>query len=1032
MVNVLSPQRGATDETEDMGALVARTDWASTGLGAMNMWPQSLRTAFSICLDSGFPIAVFWSDELIQLYNDAYRPILGSTKHPAALGQRAQDCWTEVWDFIGPMLRGVLHTGKATYREDLLVPLDRNSHLEEAYFTFSYSPIRVEGEGVGGVFCVVAETTDRVLMERRLQTLHALGAQATSARNSADACVRACAVLSENPNDVPFALVYLFDADRSSAYLAGAAGLPIGGPSSVAQVEFGGDPDIWSLSSIATGAQIFVVDDLQRRGFTLEGGVWPVPPSSALVLPLGTSHDEQPLGAIVLGVSPRREIDDAYRAFLEMTAGHVATAIVNARAYEQERQRADALAELDRAKTAFFSNVSHEFRTPLTLMLGPIEQILAGAQGPVPDEQRVELEIVHRNSLRLLRLINTLLDFSRIEAGRVEAIYEPLDLAVLTADLASQFQSAIERAGLRLRITCPPLPELVYADRDMWEKIVLNLLSNALKHTHAGEISVCVGVVGDRIELIVSDTGIGIADVHLPRLFERFYRVSGTKARTHEGTGIGLALVLELVKLHGGSIAVESVVGKGTTFTVSIPCGTSHLPADRIRAARVLPSTAIGVSPYVEEALRWLPDADSADDFLRSTSDITGETPTSSPTGRIVLADDNADMRGYVAGLLVAGGFAVQAVGDGEAALTAAREHRPDLVLADVMIPRLDGFGLLRAMRADPCLRDVPVVFLSARADEDARIEGVAAGADDYLVKPFSAHELLARVGTHVRLALQRRETTRMLARAHAEAETARARLADLIADAPAMIAVLRGPEHVYELINAAYRESVGDRAILGKTIREAFPELVGQGLYELLDGVYATGRPHTASDAPVYLDRLGRGDLQLVYYNFVYQPTRDSDGAIDGILVLATDTTQQVEARQKVESLAAENGQLYEEAQEAIRVRDRFLAVASHELRTPVTSMLGYAQMLERTWQRGAMDEARVARSITTIVSEGHRLARLTQDLLDVSRIQEGQLLLRLEDMDLAASVRAAVQRYQDLVQGRHVFSLISRTMHT
>ena len=216
---------------------------------------------------------------------------------------------------------------------------------------------------------------------------------------------------------------------------------------------------------------------------------------------------------------------------------------------------------------------------------------------------------MQRNGLRLQKLVNTLLDFSRIEAGRMQAVYEPTDLADVTAELASNFRSACERAGLRLVVDCPALPDPVYVDRDMWEKIVLNLLSNAFKFTFAGEITVILRSAGETVELAVRDTGTGIPAAEIPHLFERFYRVEGARGRTHEGTGIGLALVQELVKLHGGSVRVESAPSRGSTFIVSIPTGTAHLPADLIGGTRTLSSTALGARPYVEEALRWLPDA---------------------------------------------------------------------------------------------------------------------------------------------------------------------------------------------------------------------------------------------------------------------------------------------------------------------------------------------------------------------------------------------------------------------------------------
>ncbi|WDT78911.1 MAG: ATP-binding protein [Candidatus Manganitrophus sp.] len=303
----------------------------------------------------------------------------------------------------------------------------------------------------------------------------------------------------------------------------------------------------------------------------------------------------------------------------------------------------------------------------------------------------------------------------------------------------------------------------------MWEKIVLNLLSNAFKFTFEGEIEVALRWAEDRVELTVRDTGTGIPKEELPHLFERFHRVKGARARTHEGSGIGLALVQELVRLHGGTIGVESEVDRGTTFRVTIPAGAAHLPVDRIGGTRTQASTGTGAAPYVEEALRWLPEAQSAHSGVRNEEAALSGTLQSA---RILLADDNADMREYVKRIL-SRHWTVEEVEDGAAALAALRERAPDLVLTDVMMPEMNGFELLQTLRADPRTREIPIILLSARAGEESRVEGLEAGADDYLVKPFSARELTARVGAHLELARLRRETLRSEQQLRLEAEEA-------------------------------------------------------------------------------------------------------------------------------------------------------------------------------------------------------------------------------------------------------------------
>ena len=705
-------------------------DWRTSAVGPVSQWPQSLRTAVSICLGSRHPIVLWWGPDRTMFYNDAYRPMLGASKHPQFLGRSGRDCWSDIWDIIGPMMDQVLATGEATWSEDFFLLMSRHGYVEETYFTFSYSPIRDEDGRPAGIFNACTESTGRVIGERRLRTLRELAIEARSAREAARTCAE---VLDHDRRDIPFALVYLRDESGTGFELA-------------AQLGFDGEVAMqWPLAEVVERRAPLSIAGLRARA--LPKGPWAESPDEALALPIAMPGG-RPDGVIVLGISPHRAFDDDYRGFFELVAGHVSTAIANARALESERARAESLAEIDRAKTAFFSNVSHEFRTPLTLMLGHTEQALASPTRTLGGD---ELDAVHRNGLRLLKLVNNLLDFSRIEAGRATACFEPTDVSRLTASLASAFHSAAARAGLQLTIDCPPLDELVAVDQDMWEKIVLNLISNALKFTFEGEVAARVRAIEDGIELVVRDTGTGIPAHELGHLFERFHRVQGARARTHEGTGIGLALVHELVKLHGGRIAVRSEVGIGTTFTVTIPRNAATTTARRSDARE-----STSMAAYVEEARHW--------SAPKSAPIVAGEH------AHILLADDNADLRAYVTGIL-ASEYEIEPVEDGVIALAAARARKPDLVLSDVMMPRLDGFGFLRALREDEKLRDVPFILLSARAGEEATVEGLDAGADDYLVKPFSARELRARVRTHLQLMRLRQSWAAELARANEDLE---------------------------------------------------------------------------------------------------------------------------------------------------------------------------------------------------------------------------------------------------------------------
>ena len=755
----------------EMGARMRDYDWASTPLGPTGTWPQSLRSAIGILLTSRYAMWMEWGPELTFFCNDAYEPTLG-VKSAWAIGARIEHVWAEIWSDVFPRIQTVMQTGIATWDEGLMLFLERSGYTEETYHTFSYSPLRADSGDISGVLCVVAEETERVISARRVAVLRDLAAELSNVKCRTDVAASVPKGLHGGGRDLPFTLTYLFDPDGQARLLC-TTELPQGHPSAPAVIPAGAT---WPWPVAAMHERKAAIRLSARSvGTPLPSGVWDRAPHDIVLRPIGWQGASGAGGFLVAALNPFRPLDERYDSFIDLVAGQITSALANAASYAQERQRAEALAQLDHAKTAFFSNISHEFRTPLTLMLGPLEELLGQPPVTLSDSDRTQIQLAHRNGLRLLRLVNTLLDFSRIEAGRMRATFRPTDLAAFTRELASSFQSAMVAARLDFTIDVQPLPRLAHVDQDMWETIVLNLLSNAFKFTMDGSIVLTLAPSADGAAavLTVRDTGTGIPESELPRLFERFHRIQGAKGRSIEGSGIGLSMVHELVKLHGGSIAVESRPGVGSTFRVTIPFEAAQAraqPADAIPDGDAGAATFGGsrAAVFVQEALRWLPDsplapeaetmADLAAEPLGSSNDVPAGT-----AGRVVLADDNTDMRDYVCRLLVARGYAVQAVADGQAALAAIRQQPPDLVLSDVMMPRMDGFALLAAIRADERLHDVAVVLLSARAGEEARVEGVGAGADDYLTKPFSARELVARVATNVKLARIRRQAMETL-----------------------------------------------------------------------------------------------------------------------------------------------------------------------------------------------------------------------------------------------------------------------------
>ena len=1035
-----------------MGERTRVFDWSSTTLGPAEGWPQSLKTAVSICLASRYPIVLWWGNPTFTtFYNDGYIPMLGVTKHPGWLGRSGRECWKEIWPIIGPMLEGVFSTGEATWSEDLLLVLHRNLPREEAYFTFSYSPIRDDSGAVGGVFCAVQETTGRVIGERRLRTLRDLGRTVAGAHEAGEACKVAARTLESNPHDIPFALIYLLEGDGSRARLAAACGLEAGSSAAPLEMDLSsaeGPRSAWPLRRALDDASAALVSEVPVGLGPLPGGIWPETPETALVVPIPAPGQSAPAGFLIGGLSPRRVVDGDYRSFFDLIAGHVGTAVANARAHEEEKRRAEALAELDRAKTTFFSNVSHEFRTPLTLMLGPVADILA-SPSKSPEDHRDLLKVVHRNGQRLLRLVNTLLDFSRIEAGRVQASFEPTDLAAYTVELASSFRSACERGGLELSVNCPPLSRPVLVDREMWEKIVLNLISNAFKFTFEGGIAVVLREVDGKAELQVRDTGIGIPEEEMPRIFERFHRVENARGRTHEGSGIGLALVQELVKLQGGTISGESRPGQGTTFTVKLPLGSAHLPGDRIGADRVLASTATAAQTFVEEALRWLPDDPRAGTGGGSGADLeTG--PVSSAGGgtkgdlpRVLVADDNADMRDYL-GRLLQTRYRVETVPDGEAALERIRVGSPDLVLSDVMMPRLDGLGLVRALRADESTRTLPLILLSARAGEEARIEALAEGASDYVIKPFSARELLAMIDSQLEIARVRleaeerlRENAERLRASNAELERlvraldeSRRSAVELMQDAVAAKELLRyRKEHIETLLDRAplgvFLVDSGGRirevnpvalpvfgdipgGVIGRDFGEIIHRLLGKEGADEIVGIFRstleTGKSFITPERSEY--RIDRKVTE--HYEWRLDRITLPDGQ-HGLVCYFRDISNHVLAR---EALRRSEEALLE----ADRRKNQFLAMLAHELRNPLAPIRNAAQVLKLI----ETADPNLKWSAEVIERQLKHLARLVDDLLDVARITQGKVELKKEAVELSTSVASAVEAHRTLLDAK------------
>ncbi|MGA3132215.1 MAG: ATP-binding protein [Terracidiphilus sp.] len=914
---------------QEMHRLVEGFDWAATPLGPAAAWPDSLKAVVRILLTSRFPMWMAWGPDLTFLYNDAYRRTTLGKKHPWALGKPAAQVWHEIWKDIGPLIHQVMETGEATWQETLLLILERSGYPEESYHTFSYSPLSDSDGRIVGMLCVVMEDTVRVIGERQLASLGMLAEALAGAISKQDVFAAIEHGLAHQ-KDMPCTLTYLLDEDGSRLKLVSRTGMDAGHPAASLVIDPTDSLAPWPIHRILSSNQGLTVENLLELFPHLPHGCWDRPPARARLVPIARQGQDKPVGVFIAALNPYRQFDAFYAGFLDLVVGQIAASITNANAYEQERKRAEELAELDHAKTAFFSNVSHELRTPLTLILGPIEDALTSQSPPSPKN----LEMLHRNALRLLKLVNGLLDFVRIEVGKVHASFEATDLSLFTAQLASVFRSAVERAGLQLVVDCAPLPEPVYVDREMWEKIILNLISNALKSTFEGEIRVTVRPVGKQVQVSVSDTGTGISERDLPNLFQRFRRIDGARRRSHEGSGIGLALVQELVEMHGSSIHVKSTVDVGTEFILTLPFGREHLSSERVvsnaagesslQDSELSQGSAVA---YVQEAMGWLSDEDRlkgevaaaavGDESRKIAANSAGHKPV------ILLADDNADMRQYVSSLLQ-GRFQLVQAGTGKSALAQAEQLIPDLVLTDIMMPEMDGFALLAALRQNPATRNVPVIMLSARAGEEARIDGIDAGADDYLTKPFSARELLARVDAQLKLARLRKEAVEQQAALNLEIFKAKRFAWEALEHIPEVFYTF-DRDFCFTYVNAAGNEisrRMG-KEFLGLCLWDLLPELRGT----IVESSFRRAmEQRIAVEFEYFYEPLAN------WFHYHVYPLPDN-----GIIMYArdiTETRKTEEALRKSEQLAAAG---------------RLAASIAHEINNPleaVTNLLYLASM--------------------------------------------------------------------------------------
>ena len=712
------PTDGAWDGAAAMRSVYQHVDWSATALGPQETWPALLRLVADLCLDSDSPVLIGWGPDLLMLYNEAHIPLLGAEKHPWALGRPASEVKPRLWPAEEERVHDIMRTGRPYHLDDQLLIIERRGYPEEAYFSFSISALRDADGTIVGVFTAISEPTWHVQYERRLQALRRLGTVSITADDSlASTCRAALKVIAKARASVPFAAVFLRDLASQGPRRAAGYGFDEAAAASCELVELA--PTSGPVLQVLEHGGTELVSGLCERypNVFAPGPLGPLTPDQAFVLPVIMLGARKPLGVLVLGVNPYLRPDDSYTAFAVMASRQLGVMVTDAVSYQGELKRQQALQELDHARTEFFQNVSHELRAPLTMLLMPLQDILVEPGVVLPAAARDTVETSVRAGDRLQRVVDALLDISRVESSALIPYREEIDLVSATLDVVEGFRPTAE-GRLNLRVDMPTDPLRAYVDRTMWTTIVGNLVTNALKFTADGEVAVILSGDDSHVLLNVADTGIGIPHDKQTAIFERFNR--GTAGDQHPGSGIGLALVADLASAHGGTVEVDSEPGAGSRFIVRLP-------------------------RYNGSQVDLAADSAAASDGEQ----VTGDRP------RLLIIEDEPDLCTYLARLFSKDGYAVEAIGDAENAyawLDNNADNPPDMVITDVMLPGQSGLDLLAMIRQDDRLARLPVVVLTALADVESAVAAFAAGADDFVSKPFNSAELLARVRAHYQM----------------------------------------------------------------------------------------------------------------------------------------------------------------------------------------------------------------------------------------------------------------------------------------
>ncbi|KAM0790951.1 hypothetical protein ACM66B_004256 [Microbotryomycetes sp. NB124-2] len=1108
-VSTTGTERGEMEERDEylkmldktpMGRMIRDYNWDETELGPISGWCPELRTILSSVLASPNRECILWGPNRIMLYNDEY-VTCAMGKHPGLLGKAAasSEGWAEIWDDLEPVAVKVMQGETVNFTEHYL-PMVRQGYTEETYHSFSYQPFYDARGRALGIRNLSIENTAAVIATRRLETVRDLIQTTSLARTVQDFADMAMESISHNPYDVPFCAIYTVTptttnagADQKKRQVrtqnedklrlgvsvdhAGSLGIPEDHPFFVRQAFIDLSPPMsrnsstsgscstatlndidtspsnwsWPFEDACLRKEPVFVDSLGHLASTIEPRGWEEPPRSAVVIPIFVDAAQTvPQAIMVLGINPRSSYNDLYATFLKLLARHIAVGLFAVMTAEIDAKRAEDLVRLDKAKTSFFNNVSHELRTPLTLILGPLEDVI-NSKDPSQPDNREKLKLVQRHANRLLGLVNKLLDFSSLEGGRMQVKFRPVQLGYITRDLATLFRDTVERNGLKFVVNCdddPPDCMPMYTALDLWDKIVFNLIGNAVKYCPSGSIVVTLKSTVTGAVFSVKDTGVGIPQEDLTRIFERFTRVDST-ARTTSGTGIGLALTLEIVKLLGGQLEVESEIGKGSTFSVHLPRGFIHLPIEQVSHE---PDTATMAMPtgrklaVIEEMSTWRPEerererseslshgsvngdseSGSGEEFMDSTRGLLSLTNRT-----IMVVEDSPDLSSYITSIL-AKSFNVVQMPDGQAALEYALKHPPHLIVTDQMMPRMNGHELVAALRNNPSTALLPIIMISAQAGSEARAEALERGLDDYLCKPFQARELLARVNVHLQLGLMRvelekrvEERTSALIQSEAQNRALADKFSTLSAVSPVGILqadaegnIVYANPRFYDITGHPRDQPLADW-------RKCVWDEDQAKLDNYSHAIANSGQYNASEWESLEIRFKNREDA---WGQFDVRPFREIDGRT-GFVAAVTDISRQ----KKAEALHVQTVEARRyEADENRRNTEAFLDMSSHELRNPLSGVWQNAELLAsslenvlgvvenlcagkpvdpRTLEDVRRELIEDSDSVESILICASHQGRIADDILNVSKLNMGLLSIVPVPFDLVTRMNEVLR---------------------